>query len=100
MHVRPGAGDIPEGRRFENAPVLRIVRDLEATYVRVRLVRPNTDVVILVCGEVSAFMAGIALRFVLEDIPAADLRGRHRVLIPGLIAIVGRAARKNSPLEG
>ena len=55
---------------------------------------------ILVCGEIGAFVAGIALRFVLEYVQAADLRGRHRVLVPGFVAIICRAARKNGPLEG
>src|SRR5205085_11345252 len=71
---------------LERASIFRLVRHLETTDIRLLLVHPDADVVILLVREQHAVVAVVALDR-LKDVPAAPRALIDRCVVAGFPAV-------------
>jgi len=72
--------DVAERRCLERPFVLFLLRDFEASQIWIVSFHPDTQVVVLLVGEVSTGMTGGAVRFSGEQLHAPLRRLAHRIL--------------------
>src|SRR6476620_7805754 len=93
-----GVGNFTQGWRLERTPVSWVFSNDESPFIRVRLIHSDAEIVVCVRREIDTLVTLVTLRLVHEYVQAADLNGRHRILLAGLIAIVRRIAREHRAL--